>query len=85
MGMAKTGYITAYAGKATEKLNLNRDGNIAQEGETVASTKRITMPGLNPENNLETNHNVIQLFYDIVGGYTDELSNKFTVTWEALG
>lgn len=85
MGMAKTGYITAYTGKSTEKLNLNADGNIAQQGETVASTKRITMQGLNPNNDLTTNHNVIKLFYDIAGGYTDELSNKFTVTWEALG
>lgn len=84
MAMAKTGYITAYAGKATEKLNLNDEGYIAQEDDTVAATKTITMPGLNPDNDLETNHNVISLFYDIVGGYTDELSNKFTVTWQAL-
>ena len=63
---------------------MNDEGYIAQEDDTVAATKRITMPGLNPDNDLATNHNVISLFYDIVGGYTDELSNKFTITWEAL-
>lgn len=84
MGMAKAGYVTAYTGKATEKLNLNDEGMIAQEDDAVAATKRITMPGLNPENDLTTNHNVIELFYSIVGGYTEELSNKFTITWEAL-
>lgn len=85
MAMEKKGYITAYAGKATEKLELNEDGNIKQAGETVAAVKRVNMPGLNPDNDLEVNHNVFAFFYDIVGGYTDELSNKFTVTWEALG
>lgn len=85
MGIAKQGYITAYAGKATELLDLDADGNIRQAGEAVDSQKRITMQGLNPENNLTVNHNVIKLFYDIVGGSTEELSNKFTVTWEALG
>lgn len=85
MAMAKAGYITAYTAKSTEKLDLNEDGNIAQAGDAIAGVKRITMPGLNPENDLTTNHNVIKLFYDIVGGTTDELSNKFTITWEALG
>ena len=84
MAMAKNGYITAYTARSTEKLNLNENGNIAQETDDVASTKTISMPGLNPANDLTTNHNVIKLFYDIAGGNTDKFSNKFTVSWNAL-
>lgn len=85
MAMTREGYVTAYTAKTSEKVNLNEDGNIAQEQDVVAGSKRITMNGLNTANTLTTNHNVMALFYGIVGGYTDKLSNKFTITLDAIG
>lgn len=82
MSLAKTGYDDAVKGTMSEKINLNSDGYIAQDGETVAGTKRISINNANAANDLETNHNIIAAFMDFAGGTSDEISNKFSVTWE---
>lgn len=83
MGLAKTGYETAVKGTMSEKVNLNANGYIAQSGETVAGTKRISINATNAGNDLDTNHSIMEAFMGFVGGTSDIYSNKFAVTWEA--
>jgi len=83
MSLTKTGYQDAIKGTMSEKVNLNAQGYIAQEGETVAGTKRISINASNAANDLDTNHSIMNAFMGFVGGTSDIYSNKFAVTWEA--
>lgn len=82
MGLAKTGYDDAIRGTMSEKINLNANGQIAQDGETIAGTKRLSFSNANAANNLTTNNNIVAAFLDFAKGSSDTLSNKFAVTWE---
>lgn len=81
MGMAKEGYTNAITGRVSEKMYLNENGYIAQEGEAIAGQKNFSL-NVNAGNNLTTNRTVIDAFMSFVGGQTDTLSDKFSVTWE---
>lgn len=81
MALAKDGYTSAVTGRVSEKMYLNEDGQIAQEGETIAGQKNFSL-SVNAGNNLTTNQAVINAFMAFVGGQTDSLSDKFSVTWE---
>lgn len=82
MATSKTGYIDAQRGTTKAKVLLNRDGNIAQDGEAVASAKYFTVNQISSENNLAQNTAIIDLFIGFAGGKADSLSNKMSVTWE---
>lgn len=84
MAIAKSGYVTAYSGVATEKITLNQNGTIAMAGQVVAGAKKVTMKNLNADNDLTDNHTVIKAFYDLLLGSTLVGTNKFTVSWEAV-
>lgn len=81
MSLAKEGYTNAITGRVSEKVLLNENGYIAQEGETVAGQKNFSL-SVNAGNNLTTNRAVIDAFMAFVGGSTDSLTDKFSVTWE---
>lgn len=83
MGLSKTGYETAIRGRTSEKVPLNEDGNIAQAGEAIAGNQQFSINAINADNNLSSNHNIIQAFMDFVGGQPDQYTNKMTVSWEA--
>lgn len=80
--LAKEGYKNTISGRATEKINLNENGYIAQDGEAIAGAKSFSLNGLDAGNNFTKNHNVILAFMKFAGGYTDSQSAKFAVTWE---
>lgn len=82
MGLPKTGYAEAKTGRSSEKLELNSDGMIAQDGEMVAGVANFSLTGLNASNSFQTNHNIIDFFVNLATGSTDSLSNKFSVSWE---
>lgn len=84
MALAKGGYIDAKRGTTKAKVGYNADGNIAQDGEVVASTKYFSVNTVNSENNLTGNQEVIDLFINIVGGSADSLSNQMTVNWKVV-
>lgn len=81
MGLAKNGYTDAKTGRVSEKILLNENGLIAQEGEAIGGQKNFSLT-VNAENVLSTNRNVIDAFMVFVGGSTDNLTDKFSVTWE---
>lgn len=84
MAFTKNGYKPKYVSNTDVKVNLNADGNFAQAGETVAGQKRYTLKGANIENSLEQNTEVLEAFLGIVGAGQDSLSNRASVTWEAI-
>lgn len=83
MALSKTGYASVKTGRTSEKVPLNEQGFIAQDGEEVAGVKNFSISNANADNVLTANHNVINAFLAFAGGYGDEYTNKFTVTWEA--
>lgn len=82
MAMSKQGYQDAFTGKGSEKVMLNANGTIAQEGQTVAGAKKFQVSGLNASNGFDVNHTIVTALMDLARGTTDSLSNQFTVTWE---
>lgn len=84
MAITKTGYKQKYVSNTDVKVNVNADGNFAQSGETVAGQKRYTLKGANIENSLSANTEILGAFLGIVGAGQDSLSNRASVTWEAI-
>lgn len=84
MAFPKTGYKSKYVSNTDVKVNLNAEGNFAQEGEAVAGQKRYTLKGAKIENSLEQNTVLLEAFLGIVGAGQDSLSNRASVTWEAI-
>lgn len=83
LALAKDGYSNAIKGTTSQKINLREDGTIAQDGDTIAGSKRISINTANASNSATTNQNIFRAFLDFVGnGSTDTLTNKFQVSWE---
>lgn len=83
MALAKEGYATQNIASTSVKVNLNANGTIAQEGETVVGTKRINIAGVNIDNGLTSNTAVLEVFVNYFGGGTqDSLSNTMSAKWE---
>lgn len=86
MSLAKTGYADAIRGTMSQKINLRGDGTIAQDGDIVEGSKRMSFTNTNAANSAATNQNIVRAFLDFVGnGGTDSLTNKVSVTWEVEG
>lgn len=84
MAMTREGYATEYNAKTSEKVAITTGGNLALSGDPIIGEKRITIKGVNVDNDLEKNHSVFGLFHAIVGVYTTETTNRMTITLEAL-
>lgn len=57
------------------KVNTTAAGNIAESGDTVASTKAVSIPGIKAEANLAQASAVFGVFYStLAGGSYDSLS-----------
>lgn len=84
MAIAKTGYSTLNTATTSVKVNLNTDGNIAQAGDTIKGSKNISVRGVNIDNDLTSNTEVLGAFIGYFGGGTqDSLTNTMTAKWEA--
>lgn len=84
MAITKQGYRTLNTANTSVKVALNRNGTIAQSGETVTGSKTITIKGVSIDNNLENNTEVLDVFLNYFGGGSqDSLSNTMTAKWEA--
>lgn len=83
--IAKSGYVNAYRGTTKAKVGYTADGNIAQQGDTIAKTKYFSVTTVNSENDLAENQTIIDLFIGIAGGSSDSLSNQMTVNWKVTG
>lgn len=83
MGMVKQGYREAYRGVTAVKVPITADGNIAQDGDTVAGTKRMQISQVNADNGLPENNKVFDLFIGLIaGGSHDSLTNTMRVNWQ---
>ena len=80
--ITKDGYTSEYAGNTRVKIDINADGNIAQPGEQVMKNKNLTIKGVNINNSLSQNTEVIQAFLNFANGSQDSLTNIATATWE---
>ncbi len=83
MSIAKQGYKSLNTASTSVKVPLNANGSIAQAGEEVTGSKRINIKGVNIDNGLEDNTEVMQAFVNyFAGGSQDSLSNTMTAKWE---
>lgn len=86
MAIAKTGYGTLNTATTSVKVPLNANGSIAQSGEAVTGSKRISVKGVNIDNDLASNTAVVDVFVNyFAGGSQDSLSNTMSAKWEAVG
>lgn len=82
--MVKIGYKDALQGTASVKVNINADGNIAQDGDTIVGTKTFNFTTTNADNSLEQNESVTKLFIaTFLGGSYLPATQTFKVTWQA--
>lgn len=83
MAMAKSGYGTLNTASTSVKVPLNTAGQIAQAGDETKGSKRITLRGVNIDNDLESNTAVLDAFVTyFAGGTQDSLTNTMTAKWE---
>lgn len=76
-------FKTAKTSTLKVKINLNADGNVAQSGETVKSTKVVSLQGFKAEGNLAQANTVFQAMYgQIAQGTYDGLSAVKTTSQE---
>lgn len=86
MAIAKTGYGTLNTATTSVKVAVNESGYIAQEGEAVHGNKQISIKGINIDNNLSNNTEVLDVFIGyFAGGSQDSLTNTMTAKWLAEG
>lgn len=84
MAIVKNGYKTLNTASTSVKVGLNANGTIAQNGETVTGSKRINVTGVNIDNDLSSNTQVLEVFVNyFAGGSQDSLSNTMSAKWEA--
>lgn len=81
-GLGKEGYRDALQSKTSVKVNLNENGNIAQENELVAGSRTFQINTANPNNSLADNNKLLNFFIGLAGGTINETTNKAIVTWE---
>lgn len=82
MALSKTGYRDAVRGVATVRIGLNADGNIAQDGESVAGVKKYQLSLVNAANGLEENTKALEVFVGLIaGGKQDSLTSTMRVNW----
>lgn len=84
MALAKQGYKSAQQGTAIVKVNLDENGNIAQSGDDLKSTKNFNFTYANAENGLTENASLATVFFEnFLGGSYESASQSFRVTWVA--
>lgn len=81
MALAKAGYRDAQQLTTKVNVNLNADGYIATEGDTIAGTKKVSITRANAGNGLTDNNKLFTFFIGLIGGSYVANTNTASVTW----
>ena len=74
-------FVQAYTASVKMKVPVTAAGNIAQDGDTPATNKQVTIPGIKPDATLAQANTVFNAFIgNIAGGSFDSLSAVKTIT-----
>lgn len=81
MALAKEGYRDAQQLTTRVKVEINPDGKIATEGDTVAGSKNYSLTRANASNGLTENNKLFNFFLGMLGGTIITNTNTATVKW----